>query len=63
MERIKELKPAGVQIYPIDRPVPSKGLKKVSDEKLTEMAALVEKRAGVPAGVYASAKSGEHGKE
>ena len=61
MERVRELKPAGVQIYTIDRPVPSKGLKKVSDERLAEIAAMLKARAGIPAGVYAPAKFGEHG--
>lgn len=52
IERVAEIQPVGVQIYSLDRPPSEESLKKVSEEKLNQIAAQVEQTTGVPVKVF-----------
>ena len=52
MARIGELRPENAQIYSLDRPTASSGLKGVSRERLQGIAEETTRRTGVPVRVY-----------
>ncbi len=49
---IGEIKPGSVQIYSTDRPVPKRGIEKVSRAVLEKIAARTEAESGVPVSIY-----------
>lgn len=47
IKQIGKIKPRGVQIYSIDRPVPDNEVKRINPEQLAEIAGAVERETGV----------------
>lgn len=52
IKAVQYVKPAEIQVYTIDRKPADPGLKKVSDERLREIAELCESRTGIKSVVY-----------
>jgi wyosine [tRNA(Phe)-imidazoG37] synthetase (radical SAM superfamily) len=57
LEAIKKIKPQKIQVYSTDRPVALASIKMISNEKLQELAILIQEKTGIPTRAYPAKKN------